>query len=99
MRRLNRSGVPEAACSGKAPFDFLRRYGVAAEFHDDGTGLAIDDALLASATDLGCDLVVMGAYGHSQVRESLVGGTTRTALASMTIPVLMARVDAVPVRP
>jgi len=31
----------------------------------------------------------MGAYGHSRVRELLLGGTTRTVLTSMTLPVLM----------
>jgi nucleotide-binding universal stress UspA family protein len=32
----------------------------------------------------------MGAYGHSRLREFVLGGTTRTILGSMTIPVLMA---------
>ena len=34
--------------------------------------------------------VVMGAYAHSRVRELVLGGTTRTILNSMTLPVLMA---------
>jgi len=45
--------------------------------------------LLSRAADLGADLLVMGAYGHSRVRELLLGGATRSILASMTIPVLM----------
>jgi nucleotide-binding universal stress UspA family protein len=32
----------------------------------------------------------MGAYGRSRIRESLLGGVTRTVLAGMTLPVLMA---------
>jgi len=38
----------------------------------------------------GADLLVMGAYGHTRVRELLLGGATRTILESMTVPVLMA---------
>jgi nucleotide-binding universal stress UspA family protein len=32
----------------------------------------------------------MGAYGHARFREVVLGGVTRTVLASMTVPVLMA---------
>jgi nucleotide-binding universal stress UspA family protein len=49
----------------------------------------IGEVLLSRAADLGADLLVMGAYGHSRARELLLGGATRTILASMTIPVLM----------
>ena len=50
----------------------------------------IGDALLSQASDLSADLLVMGAYGHSRLRETILGGVTRTVLQSMTIPVLMA---------
>ena len=50
----------------------------------------IGERLLALADDSGCDLLVMGAYGRSRIRESLLGGVTRTVLAGMTVPVLMA---------
>ncbi|ADZ71921.1 universal stress protein [Polymorphum gilvum] len=52
------------------------------------TGIA--DTLLNYVSDNGNDLVVMGGYGHSRVREFLFGGATREILASMTVPVLMA---------
>jgi nucleotide-binding universal stress UspA family protein len=52
-------------------------------------GVPIGELLLSRAADLGADLLVMGAYGHSRVRELLLGGATRSILASMTIPVLM----------
>jgi nucleotide-binding universal stress UspA family protein len=52
--------------------------------------MEIGDALLSFATDRGCDLLVMGAYAHSRVRELVLGGATRTILKSMTVPVLMA---------
>ena len=38
---------------------------------------------------LGADLLVMGCYGHGRTREWVLGGATRTVLASMTLPVLM----------
>jgi nucleotide-binding universal stress UspA family protein len=45
--------------------------------------------LLSRAFDLSADLLVMGAYGHSRLRELVLGGATRTVLSSMTLPVLM----------
>ena len=47
------------------------------------------DALLSLATDQCADLVVMGAYGHSRLREWMLGGMTRHLLEHMTVPVLM----------
>jgi nucleotide-binding universal stress UspA family protein len=48
------------------------------------------DALLNRAAELSADLLVVGAYGHSRLREFVLGGVTRTLLAQMTLPVLMA---------
>ena len=50
----------------------------------------IGERLLSLAADVSADMLVMGAYGHSRIRESLLGGVTRTVLEEMTIPVLMA---------
>ena len=47
------------------------------------------EALLMRANDLGADLLVMGAYAHSRMREFVFGGATQYVLANMTIPVLM----------
>ena len=52
--------------------------------------IAVADALLDQAADQSYDVLVMGGYGHSRVREFLLGGATRGILASMTLPVLMA---------
>jgi nucleotide-binding universal stress UspA family protein len=49
----------------------------------------VGNQLLSLAADLGTDLVVMGAYGHSRAYEMVLGGATRTILGSMTVPVLM----------
>jgi len=74
--------------------EYLARQGVEARLHLlDGGGVRrgdIGEALLAQAADLSADLLVMGAYGHSRLRETILGGVTRTILQSMTIPVLMA---------
>ncbi len=56
--------------------------------HNPQTGVA--DSLLNYVADHNVDLVVMGGYGHSRMREYLFGGPTRDVLASMTVPVLMA---------
>ncbi|WP_175719315.1 universal stress protein [Burkholderia anthina] len=56
---------------------------------DTGAGPAVGDTLLSRAYETGSDLLVMGAYGHSRWRELVMGGATRTVLASMTLPVLM----------
>ena len=53
------------------------------------SSLSPADALLNEAADSGADLIVIGAYGHSRLREFVFGGVTRTMLQSMTAPVLM----------
>ena len=45
--------------------------------------------ILSHASDLGADLLVTGAYGHSRFRELLLGGVTHHLLKHMTLPVLM----------
>lgn len=48
------------------------------------------ETLLAEARAANADLLVMGAYGHSRLREFIVGGATRRVLAQAHLPVLMA---------
>jgi nucleotide-binding universal stress UspA family protein len=68
----------------------LARHGVKAEIERTvSAGLPVGEVLLSRAADLAADLLVMGAYGHSRVRELLLGGATRSLLRSMTVPVLM----------
>jgi nucleotide-binding universal stress UspA family protein len=69
----------------------LMRYGVAVEV-EHGTGgsdLTIGELLLSRTADFNADLIVMGTYSHGHVRELVLGGVTRTLLASLTVPVLM----------
>jgi nucleotide-binding universal stress UspA family protein len=69
---------------------YLARHGVKAVVSRYGSpGVDIGSQILSRAADLTIDLVVMGAYGHSRIRELVLGGATRTMLESMTAPVLM----------
>jgi nucleotide-binding universal stress UspA family protein len=68
----------------------LAHHGVKAEIERTvSAGIPAGEVLLSRAADLGADLLVIGAYGHSRVRELLLGGATRSILQSMTLPVLM----------
>jgi nucleotide-binding universal stress UspA family protein len=68
----------------------LQRHGVPARAEETLQGdLRISDVLLSRAADLAVDLLVAGAYHHSQLREALVGGVSREVLEHMTVPVLM----------
>jgi nucleotide-binding universal stress UspA family protein len=51
--------------------------------------VAVADALLSYAADSNADFMVMGGYGHSRLREFILGGATRGVLASMTTPTLL----------
>jgi len=69
---------------------FLTRHGVKAKAERTVSGgVDIGDVILSRAFDAGADLIVMGGYGHSRVREIVLGGATRTVLRTMTVPVLM----------
>jgi nucleotide-binding universal stress UspA family protein len=68
----------------------LSRHGVKAE----AAWVPADDIevaamLLSRACDCQADLIVMGGYGHSRLREIVLGGATREILKTMTVPILM----------
>ena len=68
----------------------LARHGVKATIERTvSAGVPAGEVLLSRAADLGADLLVIGAYGHSRMRDLLLGGATRSILQSMTVPVLM----------
>lgn len=69
---------------------FLARHGVKVTVSQQaGAGMEVGLQLLSRAADRGSDLIVMGGYGHSRLREWVLGGATRTLLETMTVPVLM----------
>jgi nucleotide-binding universal stress UspA family protein len=80
----------EASCTDLAAM--LARHGattVDVERFERHASETSGDALLRYAADGGFDLLVMGAYGHARLQEMVLGGATRSVLATMTLPVLM----------
>jgi nucleotide-binding universal stress UspA family protein len=76
--------------TGANMVDHLTRHGVTAQLKRMVKGdVTIEDAILDYAADSSADLLVMGGYGHSRLREFVLGGVTRSILGSMTLPVLM----------
>jgi nucleotide-binding universal stress UspA family protein len=68
----------------------LARHGVnAVAAQTRGADISVGDVLLSYAADIGADLIVCGAYGHSRLREMVLGGATRHLLKHMTVPLLM----------
>ncbi|ACA17674.1 UspA domain protein [Methylobacterium sp. 4-46] len=82
---------PEVEAKGLADVaDFLVRHGVKASSRlIPESGIRPGEALLANAAAFRADLLVMGAYGHSRLREWLFGGATRTILQTTTTCCLM----------
>jgi len=69
---------------------YLSRHGVRASIkHVTTDEVAIGDAILNAVTDEGCDMIVMGAYGHSRIREMTFGGATRNVLKHITAPTML----------
>lgn len=54
-----------------------------------GTDIHTADLLLSQASDLGAEMIIMGGYNHSRVREFILGGVTRKIMKTMTVPVFM----------
>ncbi|MGP0092418.1 MAG: universal stress protein [Xanthobacteraceae bacterium] len=68
----------------------LARHGVKIEVHRAAAAnIDIASLILSYAADLSIDFMIMGAYGHSRLREFVLGGATRGILASLTVPALM----------
>jgi nucleotide-binding universal stress UspA family protein len=83
-----------AAAHGQEPgadvATWLARHGVKVVVQRDvATDAKVGEIILSRAADHGVDLIVMGIYGHSRLREFVLGGASRTLLSSMTAPVLM----------
>jgi nucleotide-binding universal stress UspA family protein len=69
---------------------WLARHGVKVTVQRDVAADAdVGNVILSRAADHDVNLIVMGLYGHSRLREMVLGGASRTLLASMTVPVFM----------
>ena len=68
----------------------LARHGLKVDVHRiSGGNIDVGDTLLSHAADSSADFMVMGGYGHSRLREFVLGGVTRSIFESMTLPVLL----------
>jgi nucleotide-binding universal stress UspA family protein len=54
-----------------------------------GSEMDVADTILSRAADSSADFIVMGGYGHSRLREFILGGATRGILTAMTVPTLL----------
>ena len=83
---------PERSDPGGALGQMLTRQGVNTEISVLArTQPLISDILNRRATEIGADMIVMGAYSHSRFRQAILGGATRNMLEKAEVPVLMAR--------
>ena len=68
----------------------LARHGTKVEIKPIVTAeIDVTSTILSHAADASADFLVMGGYGHSRLREFVLGGVTRGILTSMTVPTLM----------
>jgi len=84
----------ETPTPGEGLVAYLAKHGVQASFRifsAGGPGSDVGRGLLTEAEKEGADLVVMGAFTHSRLRQLILGGVTRLVLNTATIPVLLCR--------
>ena len=86
--------VTEPLKSGELPDADIARHLARHELNVDlkrivTEGTDVANTILSYAADVSADFIVMGGYGHSRLREFILGGVTRGLLSSMTIPTLM----------
>lgn len=88
---LTVEGSTVAGPSGVEMARSLKANGIAAEPITVTPGkISAGETILTKAAELGCDLIVKGAYTQSRLRQMIFGGTTRHILAKAKLPVLMA---------
>lgn len=69
---------------------YLARHGIAVTVDRLASGSRpVDEVLNQHALDVSADLVVMGGYSHSRLRERIFGGVTKAMLGESRVPVLM----------
>src|ERR1700728_309307 len=88
---LTVEGAMVAGPSGTEMARSLAMHGIAADTLTISPGkVSAGETILRKAAELGCDLIVKGAYTQSRLRQMIFGGTTRHILANANLPVLMA---------
>lgn len=82
---------PRHQASGEGIVNHLARHEINASLKTlQAPDVDAANSILSYIAEQGADIVVIGGYGHSRLREFVLGGVTRTILASMTAPVFMA---------
>ena len=87
--RGNSDAEVEHSLSNTRLLEWLHDHGIEAQLELAGRDADVGETLLSRAADQNADLIVMGGYGHTRLRELVLGGVTRTLLRAMTVPVLM----------
>ena len=82
-------GVQEGGFPSTNALRYLSRHGIKAELHELERGGSTEEALAGAALGLGAQLLALGAYSHSRVREMLFGGVTRYFLDEPQSPALL----------
>jgi len=82
--------TPGASAALNELADALRWHGIEPEpLVESPSGAGVGETIRTAAYNVGADLLVMGAYGHSRLREFVLGGATHTIIAGCEIPVLL----------
>jgi len=79
----------EARRRTQAAEKYLQRFG--AQVKAVATTVRPEEAILRTAKEEACDLVVMGAYGHTHIRELILGSTTEQVMRKADCPILLHR--------
>ncbi len=87
---LTAAGTHTEVELGQALADYLGWHGIVCDLHSLYPETSAGAGLLAKTGELGADLLVMGGYGHSRMRELIFGGATLHVLGHYDLPVLIA---------
>ncbi|PJI92833.1 universal stress protein family protein [Yoonia maricola] len=84
--------APDRSDPGGAMAQYLMRHGTKSEVAVLAkTEPQVGEMLLRRAKEVGAQMIVSGAYGHSRLREAVFGGATRSLLEMADLPILMSR--------
>ena len=88
--KVMRIGKTEDEMRAAPVLEYLSRHDIHAELHSTPRDwLTVEEAIEREAEEMGADLIVMGAYGHSRMRETLLGGATRYLLDCASRPLFL----------
>ncbi len=88
---VNEDSATASEVSAKVLQGHLARHDISADIHRRTANVSeIYDDILSLAADIGTSLIVMGGYGHSRLREAILGGVTRGIFKTLTVPALIA---------